>query len=468
MDLGAMTEWKIWLEDIKSFDEECAFVHRTLAFLPVRHATDIISGAVQEFAKYVSSYHNKNCRPPVMRIIDKQVHDICESMLKAILLPCIYRLDVGITKSYFVQGLLLKLLYVIPNVETLIMPAEEGRNYFHLLVEKIPILTLLQEFHFHLGCTIEIIIELSKYCLHMKTISVRHSIGVNDECVEHLLKFRRLRNLNAADTSLSNDSYTALLLGLPQIQNINWLYPIDPVLRNLRNLPSVTEFVGTFSDAKLLVQKCRNVKKLSLHSFTEDISNIGELKYVTTLSFFGCICNLIGFSNFMKRLGKTLTTLEMNRADNLKMDDLINYCPVLNSLTISKCRIICTEIFHGELPHFKNLGELELCYNDVEFDLTCVLPHYVNLNVLRLVGMEEVTETFVTQIVIAGGFRNVTEFVIDGGGRLSMDTVWLVMQNCHNLTKLGNMNRWRGVPRDEVETLIYYIKISNLSLIVCL
>jgi hypothetical protein len=171
----------------------------------------------------------------------------------------------------------------------------------------------------------------------------------------------------------------------------------------------------------------------------------------------------------MKRLGTTLTKLEMNRADNLKMDDIIIYCSVLNSLSISYCRVICTETFDGEskLPHFKNLEELRLCHNGVEFDFTSVLHLYVNLKVLSIVGMQEVTHTFITRVVTAGGFRNVTELVVEGCGRLSMDTAWLLMQNCGNLTKLAKTDSWRGVTRDELEALLDYVRNNNLSLSVC-
>jgi hypothetical protein len=109
-------------------------------------------------------------------------------MLKAVRLPCMSTCDMGITESEFVQELLIKLPYAIPNIKALILPPLKRLNYMQLFVERIQILTQLQEFRFHVGCTTEIIIELSKYCPHMKNLSVRFSICVDDVCVEHLLK----------------------------------------------------------------------------------------------------------------------------------------------------------------------------------------------------------------------------------------------------------------------------------------
>jgi hypothetical protein len=119
---------------------------------------------------------------------DRNIHEnICTNMLKTVLLPCMSTCNIRITRSDFVQELLIKLLHVIPNFKA-VPPAERRRNYMQLFVERIQILTQLQEFRFHVGCTTEMIIELSKYCPHMKNLSVRFSICVDDVCVEHLLK----------------------------------------------------------------------------------------------------------------------------------------------------------------------------------------------------------------------------------------------------------------------------------------
>jgi hypothetical protein len=467
LNLADMTSWNTWLQDIRTMEKECSLVRHKLASLPLPFLANLVPSAVQEFAKHASTYHRANCRPPVQRIMDKKVHDICENLLKVVLLPCIYRADLSFTKSRFAQGLLIKLLYLIPNIKVLIMPSEQDRNNVQLLLEMIPILTDLEEFHFHVGCTTEIIIELSKYCLHLKTIYVQHSFYVGDACVKYLLKLRHLQNLNFANTSLSNNSYIALLSALPRIREVNWLDPIDYVLRNVTSrLHSVTEFNGRFLDAKLLVQKCPNIKQLILHSLREDISGLLQLREVVSLSIDGCVCTLISFGDLMKHFGTSLTKLEMNRADNLKMDDIINYCSVLNSLTVSHCRVISAEISDHGLPHFQNLKELRLLYNIIEIDFSSLLHLYVNLNVFSVEGMMEVTDTFIMKIVMAGGFRNLTECALDICGRLSMDTAWLVMQNCHDLTKLGNLKRWSAVTNEELLELLNYLRNNNVALTV--
>jgi hypothetical protein len=384
----------------------------------------IVHYGVVEFTKIIASYHDDDGRSPITRSVDTEIHhDICANMFKAVLLPCMSECNIGITRSEFVQELLIKLLYVIPNIKALILPPAERPNYMKLFVERIQILTHLQEFRFNVGCTTEIIIELSKYCPHMKKLCVEESRRVDDVCVEHLLKLRHLRVLNIVKTSISTNGYSTLLSNLPLIQDIVWFSPIDPVLRELTvRLPSVMAFAGKVSAAELLVQNCPNITELVLVSPTTDMSDLGELKSVAALSISLSNCTVIGFRVLIRELGPNLTILEMHQVRNLNFDDLINYCIVLNSLRIGYCHITYTETFDRELPHFRNLKELELRHNWGPFDFSSVLHLYANLNVLHAVGMRKITDAFVSEIVTAGGFRNLIELVVDHCGYMSIET----------------------------------------------
>jgi hypothetical protein len=455
-----------WLREIKSVEEECVLVRHKITSLPMPLVRDGIAlYAVQEFAKLIAAYNNANGRPLLTRIFDREIYEeVYGNMLKAVLLPCISECDIGIADSDFVQELLIKLLYVIPNITSLNLPPVQRPSYMQLLVERIQILTHLQEFHFHTGCTTEIIVELSKYCPQMKKLSVQDSRRVDNKCVEHLLKLRHLLSLNVAETSVSTNSYTALLSGLPQIQEVTWFRPIDPVLRNLTVcLPSVTVFVGTISDAELLVQKCPNITKLLLYFPTQDFSDVGKLRNVTSVSIRKCSYTVIRFNDVIRQFCSTLTILNMHQVENIHMDDIINYCTGLHSLWINFCHITYTEIFHPELPHFQNLKKLSLRRNWGPFDFCSVLHLYVNLNVLHVVGMGQITDTVIGHIVTAGGFRNVTEFEFIRCGYLSMDTACLLMQNCPNLTKLGDINTWPIVANEEVVTFLNFMRNNNIS-----
>jgi hypothetical protein len=466
---ASVTDRNSWLEEIKTVAEQCGLVRQELASLPVPNILElVVFRAVRNFAEIIASYYEDNGCALITNISESKIHhDICANLLKAVLLPCMPVLNVGCVESIFVQALLIELLYFIPNIKVLILPPVHHPSYIRVLVEKIMILSHLQTFHFHVGCTTEIIVELSKYCPRLKSISVTNSRCVEDDCVEHLLKFRHLHTLNLAGTLLSYVSYEALLSGLPHIRGIFWFDPIDPVLGNLTTcLPSVTTFYGMISDADLLVHKCPNLKEVVLLTQTGDISTLGQVPNIAYITVFNSCWTTIKFSDLVRNLGATLTALELRRVLYINIDDLIKYCAVLNSLLIDYCHVMNTEILNSKLPHFHNLKKITIKKYMGQYDFSSILQKYVNLNVFDIAEMKVVTDTFIKQIVTAGGFRCLTEICVDRCGDMTIDTALLLVQNCPNLTRLGNIRSWPAVNDDDVEIFLNFVRNNNLSLTV--
>jgi hypothetical protein len=170
LKLAAVMSRDTCLQEIESVEEECALVRQRFASHLVPSPSDhIIRNAVKTFARTIASYDNGIDRTFINTLHDAQIHhDICMLMLKAVLLPCMSTCNVRTTESMFVQEIIIRLLYVIPNVRSLILPPEQGLTYLEHFVERIQVLTHLQEFHFHVGCTREVIVELSEYCHSLK------------------------------------------------------------------------------------------------------------------------------------------------------------------------------------------------------------------------------------------------------------------------------------------------------------
>jgi hypothetical protein len=259
-------------------------------------------------------------------------------------------------------------------------------------------------------------------------------------------------------------NYEALLLGLPHIQSILWFYPIDSVLRNLTTcLPLVTTFFGKISDADLLVQKCPNLKEIMLFLPTGDISNLRQVPSIEDITVINSCWTTIRFSDLLRSLGATLSALEFHSVVNMMIDDLIKYCIVLNSLLLHYCEITNAEILDRKLLHFQNLKALTLKKNRGSFNFSTILHKYVNLNLFHIAEMEVVTDSIIRQIVTAGGFRRLTEFWVDRCGDMSIDTAWLLVQNCPNLSEIGNFRTWPAVTDDDLEIFLNFVRYNNLS-----
>jgi hypothetical protein len=77
--------------------------------------------------------------------------------------------------------------------------------------------------------------------------------------------------------------------------------------------------------------------------------------------------------------------------------------------------------------------------------------------------MEVVTDSFIKQIVTAGGFKRLTVFCVDRCGDMSIDTAWLLVQNCPNLSEIGNFRSWSAVTDDNLEIFLNFVRYNNLS-----
>jgi hypothetical protein len=464
---AAVSARSTWLQEIQFVEAECVLLRQKISSLPLPINSELINRyIILNFTQIVASHHNNSGLPLSSIIMDREIHQkVCENILKSVLLPCVSTCNLSIVKSEFVEELLLKLIYLTPNTEVLIVLEVQSLDYMNLLVQNIQILNHLQEFKYRIGCTTEIIVELSKYCPHLKNINIECSILVNNNCVEYLLKLRHLQNLNVAGTSILSNGYRALLSGLPVIQDIIWFNTIDPVLMNLMGrLDSVTRFAANIISAELVAQKCPNITELILLHTTNDMSGLGELRHVSKFRMVGGICFYIQFSLVIGSLGANLTALEMNHVRDIYIDDIFNFCSVLSSIDFKNCYIEQREIPDRNLPHFQNLKKLKLKSNIQNFELSSLLPTYVNLNEFHVADMSVINETRIRRIVFAGGFKHLTTFVVDGCGDMSIDIARLLIHNCPNLTELGNIYTWPRVRIDEIETFSNFVRDNNLSL----
>jgi hypothetical protein len=458
-----------WLQEIESVEAECVLLRQKLSSLPLPIASELINRYIfRDFTQIVARYNNDSGLSLFSRIWDRRVHQkMCENILKSVLLPCIPTCNLRNVKSEFVEELLLKLIYFTANTEILIVPEVQPLDYMLLLVQNIQILNHLQEFIFQVGCTTEIIVELSKYCPHLKNINIECSLSVDNKCVEHLLKLRHLQNLNVAGTSVLSNGYQALLSGLPVIQDIIWFRSIDPVLMNLTGcLDSVTTFVANIQSAELVVHKCPNITELTLLRTTEDMSGLRELRSLSKLRMIGGIWFFMNFNLVIRSLGANLTALEIHKVQDINIDEIFNSCTVLSSIDFKYCHTRHTEIPDRNLAHFQNLKKLKLQSNTQTFYFGSILHKYVNLNEFHAADMSVINETLIWQIIMTFGFAHLTKFVVDDCGYMSMDMAWLLVQSCPNLTELGKIYTWSAVRTDEIETFSDFVRDNNLSLTV--
>jgi hypothetical protein len=470
--VAARIDRNIWLKTIKSVEEECILVHHTLGSRRIPVILELIGrygDILKDFMNIISTYDTELRRHFPMNVQEIYIYEkICSNMLKSILFSCMSKCSISVANSDIAQGLLIKLLYVIPKIKTLILPLSDRLTNMPILSERIQLLTRLEEFEFHYGCTSEIIIQLSTYCPLMKRICVEYSTRVNDSCVEHLLKLRSLISLNIAGTLTSTNGYATLLSGLPQLEDITCFYPFDHVISDLPvSLPSVRKFTGIISAGRSLVRKCPNITELILISMVNDPSDLAEFTMVADLTIKNRIAVFCMLSPLITRLGPTLTSLKLFNVVSINMEDVIHYCSSLKHLSITQCKLNCELVlFSRELKHFQNVVHMRLLQNKGNFCYISNLHLYVNLNILHIAGIKEVTDASIARIIKIGGLRNLNEFVAEYCGDLSLKTAILLLDSCPSLVLIGHLKGWPRISRENQENFLDFVKTHNLSLVV--
>jgi hypothetical protein len=100
------------------------------------------------------------------------------------------------------------------------------------------------------------------------------------------------------------------------------------------------------------------------------------------------------------------------------------------------------------------------------FDFSKILHLYINLNVLDAMQLGHITDAVISRIISVGGFRRLKEFTVEYCGDLSMESVILLLNSCPNLTMIGYLKRWSGIPKEDILAFRNFVQTHNMSLAV--
>jgi hypothetical protein len=192
---------------------------------------------------------------------------------------------------------------------------------------------------------------------------------------------------------------------------------------------------------------------------------LGELKNVVDLSVHQNMDTPVIFNPLVTRLGPNLTSLVLFGIVTIDIDVIINYCTCLKNFAIMYSIFECgAQRFNYKSTHFQNVNNLKLVENFGPFNFNTILHLYINLNVLYAKKWEQMNDDLIRRIISVGGFRRLRLFLIEDGGYLSMESVLLLLNCCPNLTKIGHLKSWSGIPEIVALAFNKFLQTHNLAL----
>jgi hypothetical protein len=100
------------------------------------------------------------------------------------------------------------------------------------------------------------------------------------------------------------------------------------------------------------------------------------------------------------------------------------------------------------------------------FDFSTILHLYINLNVLDAMEVGQITDAVISRIISVGGFSHLKTFLGTNCGYMSMESVVFLLKSCANLTMVGHLSTWSGIPKEDVLALKKFVQTHNMSLAV--
>jgi hypothetical protein len=189
---------------------------------------------------------------------EKQYTTAYRNIFRSVLYPTITAIDTLGIYSSFAQRHIIETLGKVQHLTALILDTQTETDHSDLLASNISHLTRLQTFTYKFHCTDQVVQQLALHCSQLGDVSFSNSTAVTDASVPHLLRLRKLKYVNIDNTSISCESYQALLQYLPKIANINCQHQYEGVLNNLGTdiLDTVTTYRGSFRSSEILTQIC--------------------------------------------------------------------------------------------------------------------------------------------------------------------------------------------------------------------
>jgi hypothetical protein len=181
-------------------------------------------------------------------------------------------------------------------------------------------LTRLQTFTYKYHCTDQVVEQLALHCSQLRTVSLSNSAAVHN-----LLRLQKLNFVDVSKTSISCESYQALLKKFPEVANIICQHQYEGVLNNLGTeiLDTVTTYRGSFRSTEILTQICPNITELILYEVYDDHSNLASVCNLESFGLFGGNCLSSNLRMSVRDLGRSVSDLHLNRFINVDISHII-------------------------------------------------------------------------------------------------------------------------------------------------
>ena len=399
------------------------------------------------------------------------------------------------------------------GLHTLILGSGSGgwvpEAYADKFITALPHFDRLQKFSLKYDCTEIVLKALSETCSKtLRSLDVERSQQVKDQiCVDHILCFKNLVELNIFKTGLLDSEICQIIVSLKEIRHIprgDFLCEVLEYLEDEVTLDiqfkfeefwaSEDYFFHTEEQMMLVAKYCPKIHT-ALFMFRDDCCRsllvLNHFNHLKDLDLWGGKFYTDGLIHFLETCGHQLERLSLvhiEEVDKRAIAIITSTCTKLEKLGLHNSDFIETSNPEHDNEAFRDADRMLRYENDRE--IKSLLTPMLDLHTLKIVG--ECSEDLLTFIlsfclnvkyVSLGMSTKISDEVLQNvlvnnrlakletlsiqksGQNLTMKGIELIMENCDNIKFFKDPTCFGGVHENEVKILKLKIKEENLDLL---
>jgi len=398
---------------------------------------------------------------------DDSCREIIEKLISAALHDHITRVDL-LQWPWIIGEILLKNLEKFQHLEDLKFCPTSWGPLWITVVERMEngcySLENLVSFSMRCHCT-DKILQVMAYCTRLKYLDVMSSVEVTDTCVSSVLQMKNLKVINVWSTSLTADGYIKLLIGLPHLSKLAWFDLNSQVLARMKTSPlSLQNYEASRVSADqliIMVQMCPYLKQVSFHKVEADLSVLGTLKHLREIKITQCNAVNSNLKGLLAIVGYNITSLELYEVGDVDLLMIGVLC-----VNLKRMGLICEfqssdSSFLGiKAPLFKELEDLRFGSKYSE----CLFFNCTNIRKLEISRCDNLNDDVFAELLRRNPLKQLQLLSICHSGRLSMNTVYLLLDSCDKLRVLEGLDSWGGITKSQVMELCTEMKRRNMDI----
>jgi hypothetical protein len=276
---------------------------------------------------------------------------------------------------------------------------------------------------------------------------------------------KNLKVINVWSTSLTADGYTKLLIGLPHLSKLAWFDLNSQVLARMKTSPlSLQNYEASRVSADqliIMVQMCPHLTQVSFHKVEADLSVLGTLKHLREIKITQCNAVNSNLKGLLAIVGYNITSLELHEMGDVDLLMIGVLC-----INLKRMGLICefqssdSSFFGIKAPLFKELEDLRFGSKYSE----CLFFNCTNIRKLEISRCDNLNDDVFAELLRRNPLKQLQLLSICHSGRLSMNTVYLLLNSCDKLRMLEGLDSWGDITKSQVMELCTEMKRQNMDI----